>query len=137
MVRRTTAIAVVIRLASTNKLTASALCPKSWTSNNSTSHRRTVILFNELHSLQDTVPFTAWISPDSQGSKMWNLPANCDTPVDTEASALVFIQRFISQVWKGVVSELENVIDECSKHIIYWVGLLYLWIDHLLPKKKS
>lgn len=62
---------------------------------------------------------------------MWNLPANCDTPVDTEASALVFIQRFVYQVWKGVVSELENVIDECSKHIIYWVRLLYLWIDHL------
>ncbi|KAL9138175.1 MAG: hypothetical protein Q9175_000599 [Cornicularia normoerica] len=87
--------------------------------NTELNHRRTVILFNELHSQDDGLPFSAWISPDAPGSDLWDLPADHICPTDDEAMALLFIQRFVARIWQNVVSDLEKVIDECSKHIIY------------------
>ena len=108
-------------MSETSFLASNPLCHKSWTSNNELHHRRTIILFNELHSQDDGLPFTSWISPDAPGSDLWDLPADIDLPLDNEATALAFIQKFVARIWQGVVSDLEKVIDECSKHIIYSV----------------
>ena len=112
-----------MKVTNTDFLTSSRLCHRSWTSNNELKHRRTVILFNELHSQDDGLPFTAWISPDAPGSDLWDLPADHNCLMDDEAMAVLFIQRFVARIWQGVVSDLEKVIDECSKHIIYSVCL--------------
>ncbi|KAL2049114.1 hypothetical protein ABVK25_010626 [Lepraria finkii] len=119
LVRRTTAIAIVIRVGNTDHITASPLCPRAWTSTNALSHRRTVILFNELHSSDDGLPFTAWISPVAPGIDLWDIPANLNSRIDTESTALAFIQRLVARIWQGVVADLESVIDECSQYIIY------------------
>ena len=96
-----------------------AHCHGSWTSNNHLRHRRTVILFNELHASDDGLPFTRWLSPDAPGRDLWEVPADPQTLVDDERAAVVFIYRFVARIWQGVVSDLEKVIDECSKHIIF------------------
>lgn len=121
IVRRTTAVAIVMRVTNTDLLTSSPLCHKSWTSKNELNHRRTIILFNELHSRDDGLPFTEWISPNASGSDLWDLPADPSCPTDDEAMALLFIQRFVARIWHGVVEDLGKVIDECSKHIIHSV----------------
>ena len=46
------------------------------------------------------------------------MPSNGRNNLDSEKTALRFIQRFTARIWQGVREELENVIDECSKHII-------------------
>ena len=114
-------------------MVSSPLCHGSWTSNNELNHRRTVILFNELHSNDDGLPFTAWISPDAPGLDLWENPENDGIPLDDEATALTFVQRFVARIWQGVVSDLEKVIDECSKHIIFSVSPLPA-ADHLNPR---
>lgn len=102
-----------------NTESIAAHCHGSWTSNNHLRHRRTAILFNELHASDDGLPFTHWISPDAPGQALWEAPADPQTLVDDERAAIAFIHRFLARIWQGVVSDLEKVIDECSKHIIF------------------
>ena len=127
--RRTSAIALVVKMAKTDSVAASSFCHRLWTSNNNLNHRRTAILFNELHSSDDGLPFTQWISPDAPGHNLWDLPADRNKLVDDEASALMFIQRFVTRIWQGVVSDLEKVIDECSKHIIFAEQMAFYQLD--------
>ena len=115
--RRTTAIALIIKVTKTDSIAAH--CHGSWTSNNHLAHRRTAILFNELHASDDGLPFTRWISPDAPGRDLWEAPADPGILVDDERAAIAFIYRFVARIWQGVVSDLEKVIDECSKHIIF------------------
>ena len=89
-------------------------------------HRRTVILFNELYSSNDSIPFTSWISPDADGFTLWNLPEHLGAPQDTDYTALVFIQKLVAKIWQRVADDLGLLIDECSKHIIYRVRILLL-----------
>ncbi|MCJ1280453.1 hypothetical protein MMC21_008281 [Puttea exsequens] len=116
-------------MAKTDSVAASSFCHRLWTSNNNLNHRRTAILFNELHSSDDGLPFTQWISPDAPGHNLWDLPADRNKLVDDEASALMFIQRFVTRIWQGVVSDLEKVIDECSKHIIFAEQMAFYQLD--------
>lgn len=82
------------------------------------------MLFNELHSHDDGLPFTTWLSPDAPACDLWEVLEADRSLVDSETTALTFIQRLLARVWQKVVSDLEKVIDECSKHIIYSVSTL-------------
>ena len=88
-------------------------------------HRRTVILFNELYSPNDGLPFIKWISPDADSLSLWDHPANYEIPQDTEITALVFVHKLAAKIWQKVVDDLEDIIEECLKHIIYRVHAIF------------
>ena len=91
-------------------------------------HRRTVILFNELYSPNDSLPFIEWISPDADTSTLWDHPADYENPRDTEITAIVFVHKLAATIWQKVVDDLEDIIEECLKHIIYRVHTFFF--DH-------
>ena len=77
-------------------------------------------MFNELYCSKDELRFTDWFSPDAEGPKLWDV-FGPEVKVDSQKSALLFVQRFVAKIWTGVIKEMEKVINDCSKHIIYLV----------------
>ena len=115
IVRRRTCIASVLHTQDTGKLLGSPLCPASWESKSSLEHRRTVILFNELHASEDGLSFKDWISPEK--TTLWEVKADWNLYRDDEVTAVSFLHRLVGQIWKGVVLEWRNVVDQSSEHI--------------------
>ena len=97
------------------------LCPSSWASTTPLLHRRTLILFNELHSEGDGLGFKQWLS----GQYIWSICDDWNTVEDDEATAMVFAYRLVAQVWEWVVLEWKNVVDKCSEHIKSSVSLMH------------
>ena len=89
--------------------------PNLWDSKESLLHRQTIILFNEFHAQNDRLGFKSWISPKQ--TNIWDVAADWNLYEDDEATAVNFMLRFSSHVWRGVVLEWQNVIDQCSEHI--------------------
>ena len=93
----------------------------AWESAIALLHRRTVILFNEVQSTHDKVSFRDWLSPDADSS-LWD-GAGCQMGnLDTELSALYFIQRFVAKVWDGVVAKWTLVLKCSSEHLFHRIN---------------
>lgn len=111
LVRRRLCTAATLKLNSTSLL--SKTCPSGWESQNVLLHRRTLVLFNELHSKGDGLEFKAWLSSPS----LWTISSSSNTTEDTEYTAIMFLYRLVNQIWEKVVSEWKNIVDQCSDHI--------------------
>ncbi|KAF8854310.1 hypothetical protein BDZ45DRAFT_805944 [Acephala macrosclerotiorum] len=115
IVRRRTCIASIIQTQDTPKLLGSSLCPISWESKAKLVHRRTLILFNELHASQDGLNFKDWISPEK--TNIWEVVDDFNLSKDNEVTTVAFIHRLTGTVWQEVVHAWRNVIDKASEHI--------------------
>ncbi|KAH8771239.1 hypothetical protein BGZ57DRAFT_896399 [Hyaloscypha finlandica] len=115
IVRRRTCIASIIQTQDTPKLLGSSLCPISWESKTNLVHRRTLILFNELHASQDGLNFKDWISPEK--TNIWEVVDDFNLSKDNEATTITFIHRLTGTVWQEVVHAWRNVVDKASEHI--------------------
>jgi hypothetical protein len=78
-------------------------------------HRRTLILFNELHASQDGLNFKDWISPEK--TNIWGVVDDFNLSKDNEVTSIAFIHRLTGTVWQEVVRAWRNVIDKASDHI--------------------
>jgi hypothetical protein len=72
-------------------------------------------MFNELHSNGDGLGFKDWISPEK--TNLWEVTADWNLYEDSEVTAVSFMYRLTGQIWKGVVLEWQNVVDQSSEHI--------------------
>src|SRR5258708_6732808 len=88
-------------------------CPNSWESDAALSHRRTLILFNQLHSEGDGLGFQAWLA----SPELWTISEAFNVSEDNEITAMNFVHRLTCKIWEEVVSEWKKVIDQCSEHI--------------------
>lgn len=78
-------------------------------------HRRTLILFNELHASQDGLNFKDWISPEK--TNIWEVVDDFNLSKDNEVTTIAFIHRLTGTVWQEVVHAWRNVVDKASEHI--------------------
>lgn len=90
----------------------------SWASKTPLQHRRTVILFNELHSRYDGLSFSDWLSPNAAGDQLWGTGNNVDAGFDNADSAIRFILDLVDRIWSRVVRDFRIVLDSASDHII-------------------
>jgi hypothetical protein len=135
IVRRRTCMAAILSMKSTAAL--QGLAPHSWKAKNSLLHRRTVILFNELHSRTDGLPFQLWLADQT----LWSISEPWNIARDDESTAIIFLSRITSQIWERIVHEWRNVIDQCSEHIRSSVNIvsktLFLIYANLAQEIKS
>ncbi|KAL8717906.1 MAG: hypothetical protein Q9225_004899 [Loekoesia sp. 1 TL-2023] len=75
-----------------------------------------VILFNELHSTEDVVSFTDWLSPDADMS-LWDNGHQAIGNTDDEATALRFLQNFLFRAWSGVNLKWDILIRCAEEHL--------------------
>ena len=98
-------------------------------------HRRTIILFNELHSTEDVVSFTDWLSPDVDWS-LWDRGHESMKNTDDEGTALRFIQNFVYRAWSGVDLKWDILLRCAEEHLASVVRIFYLFIKlHPLNKR--
>jgi hypothetical protein len=96
-------------------LLGSHLCSDSWNSKAPLKHRRTLILFNELHAQNDGLEFRSWLSPEE--TTLWQVKDESNVKKDTDATAIIFMHNLSSHIWLWVLSEWRTVIEQCSVHI--------------------
>ncbi|MCJ1419142.1 hypothetical protein MMC32_005495 [Xylographa parallela] len=113
LVRRRTCVASILKLSSTEKLHSVAEGALPWDSTAALLHRRTVILFNELHSNKDGLRFKEWLA----SSDLWEVSGDSNTGQDDEKTAILFLYRLTCQIWESVIAEWKIVVDHCSVHI--------------------
>ncbi|KAF2740052.1 hypothetical protein EJ04DRAFT_264762 [Polyplosphaeria fusca] len=111
IVRRRLCTAAAIKLNSTSALSRS--CPSGWESGNVLLHRRTLVLFNQLHSKGDGLDFKAWLSSPT----LWTVSKLSNVTEDTQSTAIIFIYRLLNQIWGRVISEWKHIVDQCFEHI--------------------
>ncbi|OAL34736.1 hypothetical protein AYO20_05931 [Fonsecaea nubica] len=113
IVRRRTCVATILSMRSTDKFRNVDLCPASWASVVDLWHRRTLILFNELHSEADGLGFKDWLADPG----LWTVIDQQNASRDTEATAVVFIYRLVCRIWERVLMGWRTVLDQSSEHI--------------------
>lgn len=94
IVRRRTCVASIIKMGATRNFVKDNTCASSWASKIPLVRRRTLILFNELYSPGDGVPFMSWLSK----SELWDIDRNENKESDNEKTAIVFIYRLTCSI---------------------------------------
>src|SRR4051812_2225042 len=105
-----------MRDTSTEILSSSPLCPRTWASEKPILHRRTIILFNEFHPSEKSLQFSPWLGPQAS-PQLYEITEDWNKKHDDENTALSFLSQLCLCIWAEVLRSWKEVARLSTLHV--------------------